>query len=122
MTCKEKLRKKYADMPEDTFNAVLENACPDDFDYLETPEYCVPYGPACNKCWNREIPEETKKGESMAEEKHVMMPVYLDGKVVPDLASMTDVICETRNKLINNGFNKEETFWIIKTLLEGIVK
>ena len=47
------------------------------------------------------------------EEKTVMMP---------DLMSMTDIICDCRRKLIDNGFNKEETFWIIKTMLEGIVK
>lgn len=122
MTCREALRKKYADMPEDAFNAVLESACPDDFWDLEAPGYCEPYSPACQKCWNREMSEEIKKGEPMPEEKPVMMPVYVDGKIVPDLTAMTDIICNARRKLIDNGFNKEETFWVIKTLLEGIVK
>ena len=58
----------------------------------------------------------------MNEEKPVLLPVYYDGKFMPDIASMTDAICDARRKLIDNGFNKEETFWIIKTLLEGVVK
>ena len=58
----------------------------------------------------------------MNEEKPMAVPVYIDGQIIPDIASMTDVICDARRKLIDNGFNKEETFWIIKTLLEGVVK
>lgn len=98
--------------------------CPSTYGYLDDIEECGDGigHEMCQKCWNREIPEETKKGESMPEEKPVMMPVYVDGKIVPDLTAMTDIICNARRKLIDNGFNKEETFWVIKTLLEGIVK
>lgn len=117
MTCKDKFEQQFPGFD-------YKDYCPDEFHYASRPEWCSEYcgEPECEKCWSREIPEETKKGEPMPEEKPVMMPVYIDGKIVPDLATMTDEICKARRKLIDNGFNKEETFWVIKTLLEGIVK
>lgn len=60
--------------------------------------------------------------DSINNEKTIMMPSGSDWRLVPDLAKITDEICQMRNKLINNGFNKEETFWVIKKVLEGIVK
>lgn len=58
----------------------------------------------------------------MPEEKVTILNVSSDGKIMPDIITMTDAICDARRKLIDNGFNKEETFWVIKTILEGIVK
>ena len=122
MTCREKLKMDHPDWTNIDL-IVAENECPSYFGYLPDPGFDCLKGPKyCAKCWSREIPEEPKKGAPMPEEKPVMLPVYLDGKITPDLAKMTDEICNARRKLIDNGFNKEETFWIIKTILERVVK
>lgn len=123
MNYRNKLRADHPDWTNLEWIAAVENGCPSDFGYLDDEDDRCVFAPMyCVDCWSREIPEETKKGEPMPEEKPVMMPVYIDGKIVPDLATMTDEICKARRKLIDNGFNKEETFWVIKALIEGIVK
>lgn len=61
MTCREKWKNAY---PELTFD-VLNDHCPWHYGYLDEPDYCTP-GPditICNRCWDREIPEETKEEE-----------------------------------------------------------
>jgi hypothetical protein len=57
----------------------------------------------------REMPIENRKDTNMVETKI-------------DLESMVDLVCDARIKLTKHGFTNVEAFWIIKTLLEGIVK
>jgi hypothetical protein len=58
MTCREKLMKEH---PDDVEECWLGGCCgcPDDHDYLDSPEYCNGSGDdaLCTKCWDREIPE-----------------------------------------------------------------
>lgn len=57
MTCLEKLRAEYPNLPDSAINAILEETCPEEFGYLEEPERCDTQT-TCKACWNREIPEE----------------------------------------------------------------
>ena len=54
MTCLEKLREEYPWLDENWF-------CPHNRGYLPKPDWCYNSKPVCEKCWNRELPEE--KGE-----------------------------------------------------------
>lgn len=53
MTCKEKFEKEFPRYD-------YKDYCPDEFHYVEIPEYCHEYATRedCDRCWNREISEE----------------------------------------------------------------
>lgn len=55
MTCLEKLRADYPNLPDSAINAILEEACPEEFGYLEEPKWCNTQT-TCEACWAREIP------------------------------------------------------------------
>lgn len=58
MTCKEKLKAQHPEYSDDVINYILKEECPtDQFLMISDPAYCNPYSEACEKCWNREIPE-----------------------------------------------------------------
>lgn len=56
MTCKEKF---YLEHP-NIYTDFIKTDCPHGYSYLDVPVYCTgDYDEdLCNKCWNREIPEE----------------------------------------------------------------
>ena len=56
MTCKEKFMDAYEDD--------IERYCPSDFGWLRDPEYCCEGSnkELCDKCWDREYPEELDEG------------------------------------------------------------
>lgn len=104
MTCREKFEIEFPG-----FNCM--DFCPYEAKIAEPPEYCTEgtEEDICEQCWAREIPIEIRKDANMVETKI-------------DLESMVDLVCDARIKLTNHGFTNVEAFWIIKTLLEGIVK
>lgn len=57
MTCREKLEIEY---PESA-SKKLADGCPDDYGYLEVPDFCGGHERACTRCWDREIESEEKK-------------------------------------------------------------
>ena len=59
MTCREKAKIEHPEC----VNAVFEGGvaqCPRTYGYLEDPDYCYNFWDEsrCDRCWNREIPEE----------------------------------------------------------------
>ena len=76
MTAREKLAIEYPEQLDDVEPGGCLG-CPEDYGYLPNADFCKSgddrYGDLferCKKCWNREIPEETK------EEKENCMPEY----------------------------------------------
>ena len=74
MTAREKLAIEYPEQLDDVEPGGCLK-CPEDYGYLPKPDFCMSgddrYGDLferCKKCWDREIPEETK------EEKENCMP------------------------------------------------
>ena len=58
MTCKEKLAIEYPGLVDDDFMGGCYG-CPDDYGYLDVPDYCNHLTwtyECCIKCWDREIP------------------------------------------------------------------
>ena len=61
MTCREKLKMEHPEY----INEIWAGGCfrcPSDYEYLPKPEYCPDPGSgwdACERCWDREIPEKT---------------------------------------------------------------
>lgn len=55
MTCKEKLMADHPDLPITAILAIVGETCPDEFGYLNTPDWCEA-DIKCRKCWDREIP------------------------------------------------------------------
>lgn len=58
MTCRERLAKEHPEKI-DSYCFGGCRGCPDDYNYLPSPEYCKtrPSESMCEKCWDREIPE-----------------------------------------------------------------
>lgn len=63
MTCREKLKLIHPNMEAGDINAFVRHFCPDRLFDIEDPEYCTGENRdgECGKCWDREIPEETKE-------------------------------------------------------------
>ena len=72
MTCKEKLRKLHPEWNDELFFDVIKSGCPDDYFDIEEIDHCEPFTSVCEKCWNREIPEE--KGETNMDCIHAIVP------------------------------------------------
>lgn len=63
MTCREKWEM---DHPRGEF--LPQHSCPWQYKYLDPPEYCGELrSDTCERCWDREIPEEPKKEKTMIE-------------------------------------------------------
>lgn len=67
MTCREKWELLH---PGKDFKTNVISACPWQYGYLDPPDYCGRFtSDVCDDCWNREIPEETKKEKPMSTKK-----------------------------------------------------
>lgn len=55
MTCREKLMAEYSKLPEHAIDAIIDEACPDEYGYLRPPKWCD-VDVKCEECWDREIP------------------------------------------------------------------
>ena len=70
MTCREKLKMEHPEY----INEIWAGGCfrcPSDYEYLPKPEYCPDPGSgwdACERCWDREIPEKTCVDEYIEKE------------------------------------------------------
>ena len=63
MTCKEKYMQEH---PDCDWECIVYACCPSDYGYLDNPRYCCQYDiSACQRCWNREIPENKKEKNTM---------------------------------------------------------
>ena len=63
MTCREKLAIEFPENIDENLYGGAEG-CPKRYGYLDVPEWCDHgYGDRiiCEKCWDREVPEETKE-------------------------------------------------------------
>lgn len=60
MTCREKLKREHPDKIDPNTIAGCVG-CPDDYDYIDPPGFCACNENDCNRCWDREIPEEVEK-------------------------------------------------------------
>jgi hypothetical protein len=69
MTCKEKLAKDHHEWDENDRNAVMGIDCPHTHGFLDRPSYCDAgfNHDTCDKCWNREIPEEVDAVDAIVE-------------------------------------------------------
>lgn len=63
MTCREKLKLIHPNMEAGDINVFVRHFCPDRLFGIEDPEYCIGENRdgECGRCWDREIPEETKE-------------------------------------------------------------
>ena len=59
MTCKDKLKEIYPDY-ESVLDKLIEHVCPEEYAIAEDPDYCLGREDGCERCWNREIPEESE--------------------------------------------------------------
>lgn len=60
MTYMEQARLEHPEWDDDKLALFIDTTCPSD--WLTPPDNCYPYEQRnCIKCWNREIPQETKK-------------------------------------------------------------
>jgi hypothetical protein len=67
MTCREKWESLH---PGKDFKTNVIRACPWQYGYLDPPDTCGTLSSdVCDKCWDREIPEETKKEKPMSTKK-----------------------------------------------------
>ena len=58
MTCKEKLKIEHQDI----YNEYpFQTGCPSNYGYLDDPKYCTSGDDCCEKCWDREIPEQVSE-------------------------------------------------------------
>lgn len=107
MTCVEKLKLDYPD----DYDLHLAVSCPHDYGYAEDPDKChIGSAYTCSECWDREVKqaEGTPVGDSVG--LKVSNP------------TLVDEICETRNKLINAGFESTEAFNLICIMFESRLK
>ena len=70
MTCREKLKIEHPALVGSDYTGGC-NGCPDDYGYLPKPELCIFSNSTCNKCWDREIPEEDEKIDEIGT-KHIV--------------------------------------------------
>ena len=68
MTCREKAKSEHPELVDDRFKGGVAR-CPGTYGYLEDPDYCYNFWDKsrCNRCWDREIPEEK---DPVVESKH----------------------------------------------------
>lgn len=93
MTCREKLSKEHPEGIDTRWIGGCHN-CPEDYGYLDEPEWCCLT--KCDECWNREIPgtEEKEKKMTIYEKvfganfdegiAHANCPVEFGFKDLPD--------------------------------------
>lgn len=61
MICREMLKLEHPECVREYYQGGCKG-CPHVYGYLNMPDYCSDDINACNKCWDREIPEESLKG------------------------------------------------------------
>lgn len=67
MTCIEKYMREHPDELDPATALLKDIGCPEDYGYMDEPDYCCTSDDGCERCWNREIPEGNE--ESMTESK-----------------------------------------------------
>ena len=73
--------------------------CPEDYGYLPDPDFCMNgYDPCCKKCWDREIPEETKeeKEDCMSE---CSMKIQCNNCTHEEVCCLKGTLLDTKNEL-----------------------
>ena len=75
MTCREKAKIEHPECINIVFDGGVAR-CPATYGYLEIPDYCYNFWDKsrCDRCWDREIPEEkgpiTEEKNPIVESKH----------------------------------------------------
>lgn len=77
MTCKEKLMQEHPEWVNPIYYGGCWR-CPNEYGYMDDPEYCDCNPTTCTECWNREIPESeptnspdpTEKGDAVNHPSH----------------------------------------------------
>ena len=126
MTCREKWKNAHPGLAFDLLNV----KCPWHYGYLEQPDYCTDDDDVniCVQCWNREIPEETKKENSMSTEKtkaELMEEIACLEKQVNELEKYKayrdcgDELKALHTEFMNAGFSNEQAFSLMQTMLVG---
>ena len=68
MTCKEKLIAEHPEWTKADISYFIHNkGCPSVCGYLDNPDICSSSYNECERCWDREIPEDKKEKEKMCE-------------------------------------------------------
>ena len=95
MTCRERLAKEHGEHVDD-YNKADSYAggclgCPDDYDYLDPPEFCmnkdISMEERCRRCWDRTVPENEEKPKCEKPPLGVMPKYIWDKKRLSDLTS-----------------------------------
>lgn len=151
MTCLEKFYKNHQGLRRDYAKKLLSDSCPDDFGYLEDPEYCIGtnvYGD-CNKCWDREIPEEHRKVTyrdyyDVKKENNMTNAKKTKAQLIEELEaankSKTDLEQQLKDlekykqyqdcadelralhmSFVNAGFSDEQAFTMMQTMLQNAI-
>lgn len=133
MTCREMFYKQHAMMTNEDASMMLCERCPDEFGYLEEPEYCIGtniYGD-CTNCWGREIPEETEKEKPMTNTKKTKAELLNEiaelQKQVEGLEKYkqyqdcADELKALHTSFMNAGFSDEQAFSMMKTIFQQAV-
>lgn len=81
MTCKERYLKENPHINPSSFAAGdVEIGCPDDYGYLEEPDYCgEEHRHSCEKCWDREIPGTEEKEKEFTLRRNPTADTCADG-------------------------------------------
>ena len=128
MTCLEKLKKEF---PDDWEKCLILD-CPEDYDYLDMPEWCDPEC-KCEECWNREIPEtKTTEKEINNMADYISANTYLKktkAQLIEELDSakkelekfekyrkydeMGEELYAAMSSLVNAGFSRDEAFKLL---------
>ena len=94
MTCREKVAMKYSDWDEQELAQRLIADCPNEHLSIDDPVFCKGhYDPdACDKCWDREIPEIPEKtpAERMADRLKEVASSQTEEKVEPIIKDSGD--------------------------------
>lgn len=113
MTYRDKLVSLHPDWSMYEVETYMVDNCPILIDsYANDPTYCVGRNvDLCVKCWCRKVPTD------LSENTPIVIP-NVNAKITPDYLKLIDDICDMNCKLKAAGFSHEESFWIIKSMVE----
>lgn len=117
MTCSEKLKSDHPRWTIDDIQTTIFDECPNHYGYLDRPNYCDSgrKDTTCEKCWNREIPEDKKEKKEMP----LIITETGDSKIFIDMTEMADSIVDIHRKFTSHGFTCKESFELINKLLDA---
>lgn len=129
MTCREKWE---LDHPKGEFNPTI--TCPWQYKYLGSPDYCGDLSAGnCERCWDREIPEETNEEKPMSTKKtkaELMEELEAANKAKADLEKQLAEMEKYKNyrncgdelkaihiAFMDAGFDSTQAFTLLQTMM-----